>query len=166
MLFLILCKLRCECDIYFTWPHLVLLLINMEDRLLPKQQIPPLHVAEMVQWKGKSNFHHPLKQLEDHTFPPRCYSIRKHLYCHSEDAEGCNMHLAVASTHVFHVLTLLLFPIARRAEEKCQTQPPKKFLPSYQKRLFVCCLLLERFQMSLPNKLRNMGWLLKKTSSL
>ena len=41
----------------------------MEDRLLPKQQIPPLHVAEMVQWKGKSQYnwfqqrHHLDQQL-------------------------------------------------------------------------------------------------------
>ena len=28
----------------------------MEDRLLPKQQIPLLHIADMVQWKGKSQY--------------------------------------------------------------------------------------------------------------
>ena len=28
----------------------------MEDRLLTKQQIPRLHIAEIVQWKGKSQY--------------------------------------------------------------------------------------------------------------
>ena len=28
----------------------------MEDRLLPKEKIPPLHITEVVQWKGKSQY--------------------------------------------------------------------------------------------------------------
>ena len=42
----------------------------MEYRLLPKQQIPPLHIAEMVQWKGKVVPATSQELPERHELPP------------------------------------------------------------------------------------------------
>ena len=44
--------------------------VDMEDKLLPMQQVPPVHVPDVIQGKGKSPY--SLAAMPPQELPERC----------------------------------------------------------------------------------------------